>query len=87
MQVPSYPIQKQSGKIDKVKLKNDFMQGKLIEKKVKQLNLVADTGDRKIVRGIIGKHLGFSNEPGEPRDDEDFFFLGGDSITVSINEG
>ena len=42
-------------------------------------------GQRETLRRIIAKHIGLSEiaqANGEPADEEDFYLIGGDSITV-----
>ncbi|VDD75606.1 unnamed protein product [Mesocestoides corti] len=92
VEVPSFPIQAQSGKIDKVKLRRDFQQGVFSDMKPAHTNgqqskCEATSGERSLIRGLFAKHLGLSDAArmnGEPRDDDDFFLIGGDSITAAL---
>ncbi|VDD77832.1 unnamed protein product [Mesocestoides corti] len=92
VEVPSFPIQAQSGKIDKVKLRRDFQQGVFSDMKPahtngKQSECEDTSGERSLIRGLFAKHLGLSDAArmkGEPRDDDDFFLIGGDSITAAL---
>ncbi len=61
-----------------MKLKNDFLQGLFRRGNAVPSQGETDTSERSVVRQIIGKRLGGV----DLRDDDDFFFLGGDSITV-----
>ncbi|KAL5969233.1 Linear gramicidin synthase subunit A [Taenia solium] len=92
VEVPSFPTQKQSGKINKMRLKRDFLNG-LYDQVTRPadniMKTMASTADsrREAIRRVFAKHLGLSEAAGangEPSDEKDFFLIGGDSITVAI---
>ncbi|KAM7542828.1 hypothetical protein Aperf_G00000001682 [Anoplocephala perfoliata] len=86
VKVPSFPIQRQSGKIDKMKLKQDYQKGIFDKKSVASGYKRIATDRREIIRRIFANHLGLSEaaqKNGEPDDDADFFLIGGDSIIAA----
>ncbi|VDK38086.1 unnamed protein product [Taenia asiatica] len=92
VEVPSFPIQKQSGKINKVRLRRDFLNGLYDQvtrpaDNVMKANSSKADSRREAIRRVFAKHLGLSEAAGangEPSDEKDFFLIGGDSITVAI---
>ncbi|VDM16552.1 unnamed protein product [Hydatigera taeniaeformis] len=91
LEVPSFPIQKKSGKIDKVRLIRNFQNGlydqvaRPVDSSVKVATSAADS-QREAIRRVFAKHLGLSEAAeanGEPSDEKDFFLIGGDSIMVA----
>nr|CDS22904.1 AMP dependent ligase [Echinococcus granulosus] len=89
VEVPSFPIQKQSGKIDKVRLRQDFQSGhydhvtRPADNSIRAMATAADN-QREAIRRMFAKHLSLSEADGEPSDEKDFFLIGGDSITAAI---
>uniref|UniRef100_A0A0X3Q0J4 AMP-dependent synthetase/ligase domain-containing protein n=1 Tax=Schistocephalus solidus TaxID=70667 RepID=A0A0X3Q0J4_SCHSO len=93
VQVNAFPTKPISGKIDKVKLKENYLadvytSAKATPRRLSESGLqVRHLNDRERAREIFAKILGIetSNQSApRPLDDEDFSQLGGDSMTVFI---
>lgn len=85
--MPTFPILKHSGKIDKVKLGQNYKTGAYEKRSIVTSGMKRETNDeREIIRRIFARNLALSEtavENGEPDDNADFFLIGGDSILVS----
>ncbi|KAL5108011.1 Linear gramicidin synthase subunit A [Taenia crassiceps] len=91
VEVPSFPLQRHTGKIDRVRLRQDFQNGLYnqvthpVDNSVKVVRSTPDS-QREAIRRVFARHLGLSEAAGangEPSDEKDFFLIGGDSITVA----
>nr|CDS26015.1 AMP dependent ligase [Hymenolepis microstoma] len=85
VEVPTFPIMKHSGKIDKVKLKQNYKDGVYETRNIVRKQETNEK--RESLRRIFAKTLALpetSVENGEPVDDADFFLIGGNSISAAI---
>ncbi|VUZ57044.1 unnamed protein product, partial [Hymenolepis diminuta] len=88
VEVPTFPILKHSGKIDKVKLGQNYKTGAYEKRSIVTSATKRETSDeREVIRRIFARNLALSEiavENGEPDDNADFFLIGGDSILAAV---
>ncbi|VDO00526.1 unnamed protein product [Rodentolepis nana] len=90
VEVPTFPTMKYSGKIDKMKLRQNYKDGEYekpsgVGNGYKKKDKIDEK--RESLRRIFAKTLALpetSVENGEPDDDADFFLIGGNSISAAI---
>ncbi|BHF67163.1 hypothetical protein SprV_0301018800 [Sparganum proliferum] len=96
VQVPIFPTKPISGKVDKAKLKADYLSGAFERAALAITNqqqspvnesTVGHLSDRERARAIFARVLGLetaNQNAARPMDDEDFSQLGGDSMTAML---